>query len=283
MPCPDGRNDDTVRLSQGDLMLCRQCEEFRFPSTKRTTTTATKKKEAKMTTAAAGRLDAGRRIASTSSVTDQPTTDDDITAASTAPHVINELLTYIGYYRSRSNGDALRRVVLSYYTPADISDAKKTVADLFRSTFVGTVMATDRRNSTVRSAHEAELDDVIAMLDLLDEKQLLSSTLFVAANLEHLPKYGPEEVNICTVVDNHLKLSLNVDKLSAELDHLKSSNAISASGHDNNDIACIVDTALTNFQQRIEQLQASVNSRIDHMNSVLSKFSKSVATTTCNC
>ena len=70
MPCPDGRNDDTVRLSQGDLMLCRQCEEFRFPSTKRTTTTATKKKEAKMTTAAAGRLDAGRRIASTSSVTD---------------------------------------------------------------------------------------------------------------------------------------------------------------------------------------------------------------------
>ena len=31
-PCPDGRNDNTVRGIQGDLMLCRSCGEFRFPS-----------------------------------------------------------------------------------------------------------------------------------------------------------------------------------------------------------------------------------------------------------
>ena len=30
-PCPAGRNDDTVRLSQGDLELCRDCEVYRFP------------------------------------------------------------------------------------------------------------------------------------------------------------------------------------------------------------------------------------------------------------
>jgi len=30
-PCPDRRIDNTVRGSQGDLMLCRNCELYRFP------------------------------------------------------------------------------------------------------------------------------------------------------------------------------------------------------------------------------------------------------------
>jgi len=29
--CPSRRNDNTVRLSQGDLMLCEECDRFRFP------------------------------------------------------------------------------------------------------------------------------------------------------------------------------------------------------------------------------------------------------------
>ena len=39
VPCPDGRCDSTVRGRQGDLMLCDNCTEYRFPST---TTTCTK-------------------------------------------------------------------------------------------------------------------------------------------------------------------------------------------------------------------------------------------------
>ena len=31
-PCPDARNDSTVRGRQGDLVLCDACTEFRFPS-----------------------------------------------------------------------------------------------------------------------------------------------------------------------------------------------------------------------------------------------------------
>lgn len=32
-PCPDSRNDNSVRGRQGDLLLCDACTEFRFPST----------------------------------------------------------------------------------------------------------------------------------------------------------------------------------------------------------------------------------------------------------
>ena len=28
--CPDKRNDNTVRGTQGDLMLCSKCDEYRF-------------------------------------------------------------------------------------------------------------------------------------------------------------------------------------------------------------------------------------------------------------
>jgi len=34
LPCPDKRNDGSVRGRQGDLMLCDACCEYRFPSTK---------------------------------------------------------------------------------------------------------------------------------------------------------------------------------------------------------------------------------------------------------
>ena len=30
-PCPSRRNDSSVRHSQGDLMLCPSCDEYRFP------------------------------------------------------------------------------------------------------------------------------------------------------------------------------------------------------------------------------------------------------------
>ena len=63
----------------------------------------------------------------------------------------------------------------------------------------------DRRNSPVRASLEAELDDIMAMFDIPDEHHLLNTVLFVAVYLEHLPKFGPEGVNICTVVSNHQK------------------------------------------------------------------------------
>jgi len=39
--------------------------------------------------------------------------------------------------------------------------------------------------------------------------------MFVAVNHERLPKYGPEEVNICTVVEKQVRLDAKLDNLSA--------------------------------------------------------------------
>jgi len=37
-PCPNKVNNGTVKLSQGDLMLCKECDNFRFPSFKTVST-----------------------------------------------------------------------------------------------------------------------------------------------------------------------------------------------------------------------------------------------------
>jgi len=43
-PCPEGRKDSTVRSTQGDLFLCRACEEFRFPAPQKHATCETRSK-----------------------------------------------------------------------------------------------------------------------------------------------------------------------------------------------------------------------------------------------
>jgi len=41
---------------------------------------------------------------------------------------INELLSFVGFYRSKSNVEALRRTVLSFFIPNDICQAKKMLS-----------------------------------------------------------------------------------------------------------------------------------------------------------
>ena len=81
--------------------------------------------------------------------------------------------------------------------------------------------ATERRSSTSRSAHEAELEDIVATLEYLDSKELLNRMTFVAANLNRLPGYLRESTNICTVVDKQVQLDHRMDQLSFSVDELR--------------------------------------------------------------
>ena len=94
-------------------------------------------------------------------------------------------------------------MVINFYTAEDVTTAKACLLSAY-SCLVGTSHATGRRGSSARPHHEAEVDDIIAGLDFIDNKDALGSHQFVAVNLENLPKYGPEKINICTVVDRQV-------------------------------------------------------------------------------
>jgi len=64
-------------------------------------------------------------------------------------------------------------MVLRYCLEAKIAKAKKWLVQEFLDHASGTSYLTDRRNSTTRLAHEAEVDDILSIFDILDAMQAL--------------------------------------------------------------------------------------------------------------
>ena len=78
----------------------------------------------------------------------------------------------------------------------------------------------------MRGAHEAEIDDIIGLLEALHTKgALFCDVVFVAANLDVLPKFGPEELNAASVVDRQTRVEANIDAISATVQQLSASQA----------------------------------------------------------
>jgi hypothetical protein len=47
-----------------------------------------------------------------------------------------------------------------------------------------------------------------------DARNLLSSVVFAAVNHNPVPHHGPEEINICAVVDRQIRAGANLEQLS---------------------------------------------------------------------
>lgn len=78
-----------------------------------------------------------------------------------------------------------------------------------------------RRDSQVRPAHDAEIDDIMAIFDVLDNSDLLQGVRFFAVQLNRLLKYGPYEINVCLIADRQIEVEADVQSLNAVLIALK--------------------------------------------------------------
>ena len=241
-PCPDKRCDQSVHLSQGDLMLCDSCERFRFPEVfkapRRTTAKSVKHASspasASTSSVKSGKHDPSPAGTSTSSISSKTKKHIDLTEAKTSVSdvpqshtttdvprtVFNELLMYVGTFRNRSSIDNIRKVIVHFYSASEISDAKKAFISVAGEMITGCDYLTERRTSTQRSASDAEADDIIHLFDVLDSCNSLKELQFAALSYERLPKYGPEEVNICAVVDKQIHTDSMLADLSTKIDSL---------------------------------------------------------------
>ena len=114
---------------------------------------------------------------------------------------INELLAYAIFYRDKSAVTDLHKMMIGFNLPSEIIDAKKELLNAYASELVDCQYKTARRHSTARSAHDAEVEDILCKLELLDNGIVLNRNRFTALSLDRLPRYGPNEINICAVVD----------------------------------------------------------------------------------
>ena len=93
--------------------------------------------------------------------------------------VCNELLAYVYCYRESSNADALRRVVLNYFSYEDITAAKKLLCHEFQFTLANTpssVLLTERRSSISRPPMKRRSTTLWAFSILLTCTALLITT-----------------------------------------------------------------------------------------------------------
>jgi hypothetical protein len=107
------------------------------------------------------------------------------------------------------------KVVLNCFSHENITESKRVLVQEFNSMTGAMQYLTDRRNSSARPAHEAELDDIIGILDVADTVHAMQGYSFVAASLQSMPKYGPEEINMAVAADQQVMMDDALHMLSS--------------------------------------------------------------------
>jgi len=104
--------------------------------------------------------------------------------------VWNELLAYFAHYRNNSSLNAFTGVISKHFSAEDVSEAKRILVQEFQSLAGVTQFTADRRKSTVRSARDAEIDDIAGILHAVDADHslVLDSYAFVVSDFKQLPK-----------------------------------------------------------------------------------------------
>ena len=126
----------------------------------------------------------------------------------------------MSFYRNKSNVDALRRTIFPFFPPTDISFSKKVLVEKFSSLLVDSPFVAERRSLSTRASHEAEIDDVINVIDILDLQSEFDHLKFVPGNLDELPKFGPEKINIAVFVERQVLAEASSKDISSKIQQL---------------------------------------------------------------
>ena len=75
--------------------------------------------------------------------------------------VVNELLAYVIFYRDQATTEALHKVVVGFYLPSEITEAKRRLIAEFAAQLTGCPYKVARRQSASRTAHDAEAPRIL--------------------------------------------------------------------------------------------------------------------------
>lgn len=271
-PCPLNKNDTSVVIGKGDLLLCSSCdserrrqfdEEAKQKEKERKTSSrtgsSTKSTASKAESSEPSRSGNSRKLQTTAPAPSMSSSDGQPSQVTIAPTgvktIINELLTYVIYYRDRCTSFELHTLVVRFYSPQEILTAKSTVLSQFEAHLTSCQFVTNRRHTSTRPAHEAEAEDILGMIELLDNLQVLGSVQFAAVSMERLPKYGPNEINVCTVVDRQIQIDKELNELKDAYVNIDAkANVINDTAMDavNKRLNTVSDT----FNEQLRQLES---------------------------
>jgi hypothetical protein len=126
----------------------------------------------------------------------------------------------------------------------------------------------------------AELDDIIGILEAVDILNQLSTVMFVAANLEAMPRFGPEEINVAAVVERQTRVEATVKNIVDSIQQLVSTpqtTPVTVDAAADVSVFSVVQSNMNDLQMKFDSFASSVNARLDHLHTV---FQSSLASAT---
>jgi hypothetical protein len=155
-PCPQQKRDSTVRLCQGDLLLCHSCEEIRFPSRN---------------------------------------SDRDSRSKPDMTPVIQPVLMYIAMSMMTSTCESIKKAVLGFFTLPQIVEAKNCLWSLGDTEVLGSKTSRrDSNIRSEAEAHVVDILNGLYKLDKADKMPLFSID-YISMSKNCIPLSKPMELN----------------------------------------------------------------------------------------
>jgi len=225
--CPDGRNDESVKNSQGDLMLCRACEIFRFPYL------ATSKSAASLLSLTESSVMQSESTSTavpappkSSSVQPDGMTDKLSSVAQTTTStwcnrlVQCELLYFVHGVYGKHPVSIIRSSVLDFYRDDEIFVAKQL---LVRALDDVTCLDINpySKNRIGSNKVKTSVDDIMHIFQLVDEGCLQDKIpQFCAVNKSRVPLLADEMSDLASIRLELSQLRQHVEELSSQLSSL---------------------------------------------------------------
>ena len=204
-PCPLKVNNASVSLSQGDLMLCKDCEIFRFPHLK----------DNKASTSATA-LALETMSSSTVEMEVSGSLTDGIPSASINKSdklIICELLFFAINNFDKHPSEVLKTVISEFYREDEILSAKTTLVQEIPQDVKGP--STEKYVKGRIGCHKVKnsVDDILSLLDVIDSNGMREKLpIFCAANMARISTL-PDELSDLT----NMRYELNELRKQVEL------------------------------------------------------------------
>ena len=137
--------------------------------------------------------------------------------------IVQPLLAYIAFSMNSGSTDSIKRAVLGHFSTSQINDAKDVVwSEKIADNLLGT--RTKRRNTSARSETEANVQDIIDALKLLDRDEKMPLFVVDYLSLSIIPRSHPEELNDISLCDRLNRLEEKMSNLQQGLDRTVAEN-----------------------------------------------------------
>jgi len=198
-PCPAKVNNASVVLCQGDLMLCKQCEEYRFPTTVVSESKNLGKSTITQNTASAATVPAV--ISSPSSQGAAMTDECDINSSSKL--MINELLYFLANKFDNMPRCDIRTTIIDFYQEEEILAAKMLLIKCI-SVLLPSAISDIPKKRIGEKKLERSVDDILNIFSSVDENDIRSQLpTFCAVHMSRVP-VPAEELSDLAIIRTEL-------------------------------------------------------------------------------